>query len=173
MEGLHMKFTHLTLNSGHVCIQDTNSIMSDNPKVRNKVENYVSKMLSKSPLKDSGVPFIENTVVRGSLMSQGSYFVHLANADTNIPLVDSFGALDNESADVIWEHAKFCYKELMEEDIPFNKPKAPFVLDLIYPTMIFNLPVSRWSGDFTRCFATVLFDDYLSSSSPWYSYVTL
>lgn len=141
---------HITINTGDVVVHPDDSVIFGGMK------SVMKDMVKQA--KTSGIVSVMKdkfgSIEARCVVVQGAYMVTLYNKDmSGMPLLETAGALNAEAGKEVWKHMKELYKETWGMDIPDIKcPGEAFICDLLYPTIALLPWVTRWTGDFTKCF---------------------
>ncbi|MDE7430429.1 MAG: hypothetical protein K2N34_00690 [Lachnospiraceae bacterium] len=143
---------HITVNSKDVVVYPDDSVIFDEmkPVMRDMVEQA----------KETGIVSVMDSIF-GSIkvhcvldLVKGAYMASLYYEEApEMLLLETAGALNAEAGKEIWEYMRGLYKVSWEKNAPDIKcPKEPFICDLLFPNILLTPWITRWTGDFTKCF---------------------
>lgn len=133
---------HYTLNTGHN--------RKSYPEEVNKDMYFILKRMIQDAKKHEFADVVDGTVMKLTIEDSGYVITLFNNIEEKIPLLITFGCRDGKDAAKTIKAANKFYQSIYNTELKIA-PIAPFCLDVVVPSLIFNSEISAWTGDFSRC----------------------
>lgn len=155
-KGVDMKFNHLTINSNHNVVQDTEEIfVSDESKA-------VCEGMFWAIVNGMKVEILDGVFAVGNI-GESSYEIDLYDKKGAI-LMCTVGVIDEEKKKALECLLTIIYGAVYLFDVKIDEYDAPIVYDFIFPSITTRPYISKWTGDFCRTMGAIAFEYFKKKS---------
>ena len=145
----------------HITINTKNNRISTPSDVQREMY-FKLKDIVRNAQTNRGIKLFNDTIFK--LTMEEDCYVGTLYTQFNgelVPILSTAGTKEESKKRYVWDTMQELYKKAYNGNIIKMLPMStPFILDCIFPTAMFNIQATKWTGDFTKCLGwAIMFPD--------------